>query len=538
MRYDYNIYILYMDKNKSGRCYSKCRRVGRADCHLPKCAYTDGASRKYCRLNTKKYVLDKSNGTCNTTRKKTAANRAIAGLEIQRFIRRRLAAKKVVKVTKSPAGVIGRFMRRTSKKRRAEFLKSICGDSGVCIAFGKESLKIIGFFLGFTDFTYLESVRRIGSVSANGFINELKYTRLGYDSHAVLKSNRGPSNDNLVYEYMVGQFINKMCLRFPCFVETYGLYKYNDEAAWTHVRDTVNLAKNVLGGLVTVVPKIGLDAWQTFNWGDACQSSKYYSILIQHIKGAQTLKSMLNDFTFINSNLLYVLYQVYMPLATIGDKYTHYDLHAENVQLYEPVRGKYIHYHYHLVGGKVVSFKSAYVAKIIDYGRSYFKDSVTANSVTPNSKRIHSHICMLGNCRPKCGADFGFSFLNEETVFGEAGYIISQKPNVSHDLRLIYDAMPRIPDTYAMKKFLKKYLNVVYDVKTKGRFKGYGTKENKVAGKGGVCNNINDAYMVLESMVTDLRILAVNDGKFPDPNMKLGDLHVYADGSPMRWVSL
>ena len=433
-------------------------------------------------------------------------------------------------------------MRRTSKKRRAEFLKSICSDSGVCIAFGKESLKIIDFFLGFTDFTYLEYVRRIGSVSANGFINELKYTRLGYDSHAVLKSNRGPSNDNLVYEYMVGQFINKMCLQFPCFVETYGLYKYNDEAAWTHVRDTVNLAKNVLGGLVQLQPNIGLDAWQTFNWGDACQSSKYYSILIQHIKGAQTLNDMIKTVQFIENDLLYVLYQIYMPLATIGDKYTHYDLHTDNVQIYEPVRGKYIHYHYHLVGGKVVSFKSAYVAKIIDYGRSYFKDSVTDNwgfanrnqlGNAPNSKRIHSHICMLGNCRPKCGADFGFSFLNEETVFGEVGYIVSQKPNVSHDLRLLYELNSKVPSMFVIKALLN---DVVYDVKTKGRFKGYGTKENKVAGKFGKINNINDAYMGLESMVTKLRTSALNDGKFPDPNMKLGDLHVYVDGSPMRWV--
>jgi len=419
-------------------------------------------------------------------------------------------------------------MRKTEKKRRAEFLKSICNDSGACIAFGKESLKIIDFFLGFTNFTYLESVRRIGTASSNGFINELKYTRLGYDSHAVLKSNQGPNNDNLVYEYMVGQFINKMCLLFPCFVETYGLFKYNDDAAWTHVRDTVNLRKNVLGGLVQLQPSIKLDAWQTFNWGDACQSSKYYSILIQHIKGARTLKSMLNDFTFITWDLLYVFYQVYMPLATIGNKYTHYDLHADNVQIYEPVRGKYIQYHYHVAGGKVISFKSPYVAKIIDYGRSYFH-----NSVTDNSKRFHSHICMLGNCRPKCGANFGFTFLNDETVFGESAYIISQKPNVSHDLRLIYDSIPRIPDSYAMKPFFTKFINVVYDVKTK--LKGYGTKENKVAGKGGVCNNINDVYMGLESLVTDV-MSVINDNKYPDPNMKLGDLHIYADGTPMRYV--
>ena len=60
------------------RCFSKCRSVSKADCKPPKCAYTNGATRKYCRLNTKKYYLDNK---CNATRKKTDA-----ALHINRFI--------------------------------------------------------------------------------------------------------------------------------------------------------------------------------------------------------------------------------------------------------------------------------------------------------------------------------------------------------------------------------------------------------------------------------------------------------------------
>lgn len=525
------------------RCYSKCRGLTKSVCNKPntKCSYTNGAIRKYCKLNTKKYKL---NEKCDSIRRQNKTNRDSAALRINRFLQARLKKQKIVnadkhsnkssnKQHKSPKGIIGRFMRKTSKKRRAEFLKKTCNDSGVCIAFGKESAKIFDFFSGFTDFVYLHSTRRVGSVSVNGFIQELKYTRLGYDSYAIMKSNRGPHNDNLVYEYMVGQFINKMCIQFPCFVETYGLYKYNDDASWTHARDTANIANNTLSGLVTLQPNVGLHNWQTMNWDDACQNSKLYSILIQHIKSARSLYDMMNSATastFIGRDLLYVLYQIYMPLSTIGDKYTHYDLHTENVQIYEPVRGKYIQYHYHVAGGLVVSFKSPYVAKIIDYGRSYFMDSIN-----DNSKRIHSHICMVGNCRPKCGDDFGFTFLNSENVFGEFGYIVSQKPNISHDLRLLHMLKPAVTGAFIIKQVIN---DVVYDVKTRAPFKNQGTKENKVAGKGGKINNINDAYTALESMIGGLKGVGYNDRHYPDDNHnKLGELHIYHDGRAMRWIA-
>lgn len=42
---------------------------------------------------------------------------------------------------KNPKDVIGRFMLKTGEKRKALFLKSICSDSGVCIAFGQDSKK-------------------------------------------------------------------------------------------------------------------------------------------------------------------------------------------------------------------------------------------------------------------------------------------------------------------------------------------------------------------------------------------------------------
>lgn len=522
----------------STKCYSKCRKVIKSECNPPKCAYTDGASRKYCRLNTKKYRLVHSikddKIVCNTTLKNNKVNRTSAALRINRFVNKHRKEKKsfsldkksVTLVKKTPTGVIGRFMRKTAKKRRAEFLKSICSDSGVCITFGQQSKKIIDFFLGFTDFTYLMSSKRVGSVSSNGFVNELKYERLGYEAHAILKSNRGPKNDNLVYEYVVGQYINKLCLQFPCFVETYGLYKYSSDVAWQHVRDTMNIGKNVLSGLMSLV-KGEINNGRPEQWSDACLNSLWFSILIQHIKAAPTLKDMMTKVGFINNDLLYVLYQIYMPLSTLGNKYTHYDLHNENVMVYEPVRGKYIHYHYHLVGGDVVSFKSPYVAKIIDYGRSYFHDTA-AN----NSKQIYNFICMLRDCRPNCGVNYGFTILKAEQKFGEFGYIVSQKPNISHDLRLLNMLKKNIPKHAAVSLVLDR---VKYGVKVAKNMTEYGTKEDKTSGEANnTINNVHDAFNYIGKCIGALGML--NDLAYPDVTKKLGDLHVYSDGSPMRYV--
>ena len=47
------------------------------------------------------------------------------------------------------ARVVQRFMNKTKHKRIARFLLSVCSDSGVCIAFGKEINKIKAFFGNF-----------------------------------------------------------------------------------------------------------------------------------------------------------------------------------------------------------------------------------------------------------------------------------------------------------------------------------------------------------------------------------------------------
>ena len=208
----------------------------------------------------------------------------------------------------SAARTLKKFMFQKKDKIRAEFLKHICSDSGVCIAFGISSNKIKKFFNNFTNFDYVVSRRRIGAPSTNGFVYEIEYARQHYLAHAILKSAVRPKSDNLMYEYAVGKIINTLFNNyFPCFVETYGVYKYNTDEEWSTSQDSTNVKK--LQDILTEYP--------TTDYKDSCINSKHLCILIQHIKDATSLHDRLADtnprnyLKFREKELLYCLYQIY-----------------------------------------------------------------------------------------------------------------------------------------------------------------------------------------------------------------------------------
>jgi hypothetical protein len=64
----------------------------------------------------------------------------------------------------------------------------------------------------------------------------------------------------------------------------------------------------------------------------------------------------------------------------LSQVFTHYDLHYENVMLYEPVKGKHIEYNYHYPD-HTVTFNSKYIVKIIDSGRSFYNDTSESDKI-------------------------------------------------------------------------------------------------------------------------------------------------------------
>ena len=458
-----------------------------------------------------------------TTRSQTSKTQAID------TFRKRVATRKIQK-----------FMKKYESKRRALFLNSICSDAGVCIAFGRENDKIKKHFNGFVDFEYLTAVKKIGGESENGFVKEFTYEHEGYKSNAILKSSMNPESDILFFEYLVGQYINKLNNRYPCFLETYGLFQYKDETAWM-LSATIDprYRWNPQESLILHDENITNKSFET-----SCSSSQYLSILIQNIKDAKTIQSMLREYSFTKRDLLYVLYQVYMPLANEKNTFTHYDLHLENVLLYEPVKGHYIEYHYH-VGGEEITFKSSYVAKIIDYGRCFFEDKNNSNKDTNTSKHIYEKICTINNCYPRdengkiikdkhsCGKDVGYANIAPENPPGSFFYISGTKRNSSHDLRLLYLLKRRtgINDMY-LKELLQK---IQYGINVDQENKIYGTIENEKSGLPNKINNVVDARNALGQLIMSEPLQHTNEESYLSKE-KLGDLHIYDDGRPVEFV--
>ena len=376
---------------------------------------------------------------------------------------------------------------------KSKFLKSICSDSGVCIAFGKEEQNIKKFFNGFTTFEYaVDPIQRIGAVSANGFVNEINYQRDEYKANTILKSSAKKNADNLMYEYVVGtEYINKLCKRYPCFVETYGLYEYSSNA-------TMETMKN---NKVNKIQRLKNLKSIPVSWSNACNKSSTLSILIQHLKSPEKLLSIKSD-----ELLLYVLFQIYIPLALLSENFTHYDLHQENVLIYCPIKGKHIKYKYHLPNGTLIEFCSPYIVKIIDYGRSYF------NNGTKNGLDIYKEIC--AQCK-KCGNDSGFAWNGPQD---STHYISASTRNVSSDLRLLH-ILKGLPGIGVGINILTS--KVVFAKK-------YGTPEIYNSTWIHPTDNINNVKDVLKWIIGYTSV-------FPDqttpflPENEIGTLNIYTD---------
>jgi len=423
---------------------------------------------------------------------------------------------------------IGNLIRRSRK-----FLQTICSDSGVCIALGRNSGEITEFFKGFVDFTYANSpIQSIGKSSVNGFIKELEYERQGYKSHAILKSAQRMGSDNLVYEYLVGvKYINRIMKIFPCFVQTYGLFYYDTPENWTKMEKADSSDKAVLQNLVLQ---------HSIDYSKACEQSKYAAVLIQHIQNAITMNSIFRTSRYstnVINNAIYLFFIIYQALSSVSKKFTHYDLHLENVLLFEPVKGKYIEYQYHNIDRSITSFRCPYIPKIIDYGRCFFDNG------NINSRKIYDAICATPKCN-QCGQNSGFKMLNpvKNTLL-----VDSAKKNESFDLRLLNNSSIRLSEVEAklapptkntyveLSKIAKKveFGVGIHDKKNKI----YGTKENVLPG-GNKIVNVSDAHLALKAAIETPDLLAENYGRYQDVANKLGDLHVYYDGSPMKWTPI
>ena len=396
-------------------------------------------------------------------------------------------------------------------------IQNVCTKSGSCIAFGAESDKIKTVFNEF-DLEHVHGdINRI-SKGSNGFINELMFKHEENSYYAVLKSTSESRADNLMYEYKVGLFLNTVSKLYPCFLETYKLYKYNTPQIWEYAQRTKKIPPSIFKTLLTEQP---------YNLVEACRSSKYIAILIQHLKGAISFYKLLIDGPkSFNYDFFTLLYQVYFILDVMKDVFTHYDLHGGNVLLYELSPDKYVQYHYHSAD-RTIAFKSIYLAKIIDYGRCYFNESADIKKI----------LCGIPECTLRvrgfrdqpCGDGFGFSSLNGVSEW----HLNSSVKNESHDLKLIYSLSRQIKQEFKnLTDFTRKRVDYINNHTV---FKDeFGTPEQKDCNQGDICNvsSVCDYLIhVFKYMNLDAMFNLYYSGR-----TKLGDMHIYSDGTPFTFI--
>jgi hypothetical protein len=205
----------------------------------------------------------------------------------------------------------------------------------------------------------------------------LKYKRNDYECYAILKSSDNLTSDNLYYEYLVGRdFINHMKNYFPCFVETYGIFKFNYVSDWQKFKDqNFPLDKEELKSCLTNISDYPEEEIIKLSCNN---SANMISILCEHINVKYSLEQLLQKYLISPSKKFLIpncLYQIIIPLYYLRNVYSHNDLHEENVLCF-PVTTKngnlgYINLNY-IINGLTYTLRSEYILKIIDYGRSYY----------------------------------------------------------------------------------------------------------------------------------------------------------------------
>jgi hypothetical protein len=397
-------------------------------------------------------------------------------------------------------------------------LKMVCTNSGVCLDFGKYNDLVKQYFDNFMNFNITRPAKRIGKPSENGAILNISYVKNDYQSYAILKISCAKSADNLMYEAYVGKkFINKYIDIYPCFTETYGLFSIPDILLYENLINDMNNNKSV------VVKSLNLIHLENFEIDKICINPTQYCVLIQYFDSYNSIYDEIkNGFLFTSKEMPCILYQIYFCLERLKDEFTHYDLHSENGGFYKPFPDKYIIINYHLENGKIMSFPTIYISKIIDYGRCHIKET----------KQIMDDVCQNKICHPDCGDNYGFNVIRgiprekADDPKSEFYWINPLITNKSHDLRLIANFKSRFKNKFNF------FNDIVYLDK-------FGTPQNLTPYNktDKIIRNVSDMRESLEDFLPEWCKNELTEKYYMDKGItKAGDIHVYTDGRPYEYI--
>lgn len=329
---------------------------------------------------------------------------------------------------------------------------------------------IMEMFDQFEDFRYLVNSPKILASGDNGTIRTLKYVKttegISFHAYGACKLSKFAQADNLMYEQLVGMYgVNRWCQFYPLFTRTYGAFKLSSAIKFLLVNRRGPVDRSAFDTLTRLHFPQDIDT--------LCNQADKVCLIVQYYNN---MTSFFNYVLQYNSPLApgdlapeipQILFQLYYTLYQCKDIFTHYDLHADNLNLIRLPAGHHIDYEYEYqtaeTGGatSICRFKSQFIVKLIDYGRSYFQgqdendqpiDSATVIRMIDEAKQPGSQQRLC----PRVVDDFGIS--NDPSFH----YIDSTSNNQSHDLRLLMDLSEMISTQRALRNsFVSFYPTLV-----------------------------------------------------------------------------
>jgi hypothetical protein len=355
--------------------------------------------------------------------------------------------------------------------------------------------------------------------------------------------------DNLYYEYLVGQCINKLSMYFPNFVKTYcaGMYNTPEYHEFLYSSCEKKELKNLPQKFSTMVNEINSDNIEK-NIINSCNNWSQMILITQWLPVFCNLNDFLSknsvgekddDFYEIGENqelimieYIKLLFIIYLTLSSLKDHFTHYDLHEENILLIKVPNNKYISLIYQMPNGNIHTINTRYIPIFIDYGRSY----VNCDSPILNSTDIFNMVCKnKKNCPTTCGDTSGYSFAGiqkSDNTFDNTDihdyFINSAKRNFSHDLRLMADIkkfynfanLDSSIDFINLWKIL--LINLNYD-------SSFGTPEKEISDEPESVYNVTRVYEELNKILSDHSFIERDN--ITNDYEKFGDVNVITDMS-------
>lgn len=307
------------------------------------------------------------------------------------------------------------------------------------------------------------------SESSNGYVYKLDYNITdGTIYNVVLKIPQDNNADNLVYEYLVGNCINEFCKFYPCFIKTYSIGRFISIDLHNELFRKIGKDKTkTLDKYIQLLDKYNIENMIL----TGCESNEFLTLFTQYIPINYNLKNYIKQYTnpptsweklaFKNEcidqlyELTTILHMIYQLLSSFADKFTHYDLHLENVVLIEVPDNRFIHTIFHYPDGRVLHYNMCYIPVIIDYGHC-FVNCKQMNESKPNSVEIMKIVCNNDairnpknpSCLHTCGNLTGYHYstnLDEKDEFLlpsiENNFIDYTRKNISHDCRLMHEIL-------------------------------------------------------------------------------------------------